>query len=304
MQKIKILGTGLQGLVGSQLVELLQDRYEFTNISRSTGVDITSKEQVYNAVTESDAPYLLHLAAKADVDGCERDKALSTSGEAWQINVAGTQHLVDACKESGKTFLYISTDFVFDGRKDLAEAYSEDDTAIPINWYGYTKFQGEEVVRNAGIPYLVLRIAYPYSSKPLPNPPLLGEGINQKKKDFIQAMLGRLTNGQPVAALTDHLFTPTYIPDIASAIDCLITQNIINETLHIVGNQALSPFDAVQKIADIYGLDHGLITASTRAEFFKERAERPYNLSIKNDRIKQLGVDMKGFEEGLREIKN
>jgi dTDP-4-dehydrorhamnose reductase len=292
MQKLKILGTGLQGLVGSQLTELLQDRYEFTNISRSTGVDITNKEQVSAAVTQSDAPYLLHLAAKADVDGCEREKALSTSGEAWQIHVNGTQHLIDACKESGKTFLYISTDFVFDGRKDLVEKYSEDDTAIPINWYGYTKFQGEEVVRNSGIPYLVLRIAYPYG-RPF-----------DKKKDFIQAMLGRLTNGQPVAALTDHIFTPTYIPDIAAAIDCLIAKNIINETFHIVGSQSLSPFDAVHKIADKYELDHGLITATTRAEFFKDRAERPYNLSIKNDRIKQLGVEMKGFEEGLREIKN
>lgn len=290
MAKIKILGTGLHGLIGSQVTDLLQDQYEFANVSRSEGVDITDRQQVFTAVTQSDAAYVLHLAAKADVDGCERDKALGENGEAWRLNVLGTRHLVDACRESGKTIIYVSTDFVFNGRLQPGEAYTEQDTPSPVNWYGHTKYQAEEIVRHSGVPYLIVRPAYPYG-KPY-----------EKKKDFVQAMLGRLRNGQEIMALTDHMFTPTHIPDFASALDRLISGNVINETFHVVGSGALTPFEAAKVIADTFGFSHSLIKPVTMAEFFKDRAERPYNLSLKNDRISGLSVVMKPFSQGIHSV--
>ncbi len=280
-----LLGTGLQGLVGTQLVESLSNHYTCTNISRSTGVDIANATQVASAVRASDAPYVIHLAAKADVDGCERDKAKGEKGEAWQINVIGTKNVAEACKATGKILIYISTDFVFDGTKG---DYTEEDQPSTVNWYGQTKLEGERAVQKSGAKYIIARVAYPY-----------GQPFD-KKKDFVQAILGRLKEGKAVAALTDHIFTPTYIPDLAFALDAIITSQQHNTIFHVVGSQSLSPYEAAQAIAKRFGFAESLITATTRAEFFKGRAERPYKLSMKNDRIVKLGTTMKRFEEGIQ----
>lgn len=110
---MKILGTGLNGLVGSRIVELLKDKYEFENLSLSTGVDITDRNIVLEKIKSSDAEVVLHLAAKTDVDGCELDKPLGEKGEAWKINVKGTQNIADGCLKFNKKLIYISTDFAF-----------------------------------------------------------------------------------------------------------------------------------------------------------------------------------------------
>src|SRR3989338_4999304 len=90
---MKILGTGLDGLVGSRIVELLKDKHEFENLSISTGVDITDRDVILEKIKTSDAQIVLHLAAKTNVDVCEKDKALGEDGEAWKINVGGTKNM-------------------------------------------------------------------------------------------------------------------------------------------------------------------------------------------------------------------
>jgi dTDP-4-dehydrorhamnose reductase len=140
---MKILGTGLTGLVGSRVVELLKDKYEFENLSRSSGVDITDKNQVLEKIKGSNAQVVLHLAAKTNVDGCELDKPLKEKGEAWKINVEGVRNVAEACSQTNKKLIYISTDFVFDGTKD---AYSEEDIANPVNWYAQTKYEEKRLL--------------------------------------------------------------------------------------------------------------------------------------------------------------
>src|SRR5689334_9789047 len=119
---MNILGTGLSGLTGSRIVELLQDTYTFENISRSSGIDITNREAVFTKLTQSDALLVLHFSAKTDVDGCEKDKEedtlfitnpseenkqkIITKQTAWAINVLGTQNIVDACIQTGKKLLF------------------------------------------------------------------------------------------------------------------------------------------------------------------------------------------------------
>lgn len=110
--KQAILGTGLSGLVGSRVTELLSGKYDFEDLSFETGVDITDKDKVFEKVKQSQAEWIIHMAAKTDVDGCEKDKPLKTNGAAWNINVIGTKNIVDAAKEFNKRILYVSTDFL------------------------------------------------------------------------------------------------------------------------------------------------------------------------------------------------
>lgn len=284
--KKQILGTGLSGLVGTRIVELLANEFEFADLSYDTGVDITSRDQVFSKVQTSQAEWILHLAAKADVDGCETDKPLGKNGLAWKINVGGTENIVAAAQKYSKRVLYISTDFVFAGKKDL---YSETDTPQPLNWYGQTKFEGEKLVVQYG-QNIVARIAYPYRA------------VCKIKKDFIHTILDKLKLGAGIMVLKDHIFTPTLIDDIALAIKRLIVKNA-SGIFHVVGSTSLTPFAAAQLIAKEFGYAEALITPTSIANYYGGRAKRPYKLRLKNDKIVSLGVPMGTFLDGLKKIK-
>ena len=286
---MKIIGTGLNGLVGSRIVELLNSSFEFESISRSTGVDITDASQVLDVVSKSPAEVVLHLAAKTDVDGCEKDKDLREKGEAWKINVEGTKNIVKACEKSGKKLIYVSTDFVFDGEIGEGEFYTEESTPNPVNWYARTKYEGEKVVQQSSTPWVIVRLAYPYRA-------------NFTKPDFYRAIKKRLESGQPVAAVADHVFTPTFIDDFANCLRVLIEKKVTG-IFHTVGEEFLSPFDAADIIAEIFALDKNLISKTTREEFFKGRAQRPFRLALKNAKIESFGVKNSTFREGILKIK-
>lgn len=279
---MKILGTGLSGLVGSRVVELLREKYEFDSSSE----DITDKDLIQNRIKNSDSQIVLHLAAKTDVDGCEKDKDQGEQGEAWKVNAQGTKNIADACLVTNKKLIYISTDFIFDGVKK--EPYTEEDSANPLNWYGITKYEGEKLVLSSGLDFIIARIAYPYRS-------------DFGRLDFVRKLIKLMSEDKPVSIVTDHVMTPTFVDDIAYALDRLISVNA-QGTFHVVGSQFITPYKIGILLADKLGIAKARIAQTSREEFFKERAPRPFHLALKNDKIRKLGVEMKTFEEGLLEV--
>ncbi len=286
---MKILGTGLTGLVGSRIVELLQHKYAFENISRSEGIDITNKDQVHNKIITSDASIVLHLAAKSNVDACEKDKRLGDEGETWKINVIGTQNVAKACLASGKKLIYISTDFVFNGNNPPKDGYSEEDRPDTIKWYAKTRNEGEKIVARLSTPWLILRLAYPYRAAFV-------------KNDFFRAIKNRLNENKKTQVVADYIFTPTFIDDFAFAVDAVIQKNVTG-IFHVVGSSSLHPYDAATRIAEVFGLDKKLLSPISGEKYFAEGAKRPFNLTVRNDKIREIGVVMKTFEEGIQEIK-
>lgn len=288
--KTRLFGIGISGLVGTRIAQVLQDNYTFENLSLDTGVDITKPESLDVIRNDTDHPIVFHLAALADVDKCEEQKKLGENGLAYKINVEGTRNVVEACKQAKKKIIYISTDFVFDGKNPPAGGYTEEDTPNPINWYATTKYEGEKIVRDAGIPFVIMRIAYPFSNT-----------FFEAKPDFVHAIMKRFEEGKTVSVVTDHIMTPTYLDDIAEALGKLIGTDATG-IFHVVGSQFLSPYDAVQLIAEKFQYDTNLIQKTTRAEYFAGRAERPLNLSLNNAKVEKLGVRMRTFEEGLQAL--
>ena len=287
---MKIFTIGGSGLVGSRIVELLKDKYIFDDLSLKTGIDITNPASLDLIIKDIEHKIVILLAAKADVDKCEEDREMGIGGEAYKINVEGVQNVVDACKISNKKIIYISTDFVFDGTTPGASGYTEASIPHPISWYGMTKFKGEEVIKNSGLDFVIARIAYPYRRE------------FEAKLDFVRAIKKRLEYNEQILGITDHLFSPTFIDDIANGLDKLIEKNQTG-IFHVTGSQSLTPYEASMLIAEKFGFDKNLITKTTRAEYFVGKAPRPFNVSMNNDKIKQLGVKMRTFEEGLEAIK-
>ncbi|OGG12786.1 hypothetical protein A3D77_07045 [Candidatus Gottesmanbacteria bacterium RIFCSPHIGHO2_02_FULL_39_11] len=277
--------TGFNGMVGSRFLELFPD-YTVLNLGKSDGVDITDYEKIINYFEESKAPTVVHMAGKTDVDSCEDDKLFGEGGEAWRVNVEGTRNIVKASQKTGKRLIYISTDFVFNGTKDF---YTEEDVPDPVNWYGYTKYEGELSVASSGIGYSILRISYPYRA------------YYPKKKDFVRRILEKMTNKEKIYALSDHIYTPTFIDDIAQGINLFLEKNI-EGTYHLVGRESLSVIEGITTIGGVFGLNPQLVPI-TREQYFKDRAYRPFKLGLKSDKIRNLDLKMNSFSEGLEKVK-
>jgi dTDP-4-dehydrorhamnose reductase len=111
----------------------------------------------------------------------------------------------------------------------------------------------------------------------------------------------RLVAGDNLTAPTDQLFVPTYIDDIAHAIEVLMRENA-SGIYHVVGSETVSPYTAACAIADTFGYDKSAISKSTFAQYFSGRAPRPQQAVLKHDKITKLGIIPKTFHEGLKDI--
>ncbi len=282
---MKILGTGLSGLVGSRIVELLSSKHEFANLSLETGVDITQEEVTHSHIKAANVPWVFHFAAITDVDGAEKERNLGNKSKSWIVNVDATRYVTTAANESGKRVLYVSTDFVFDGTK---KEYRENNTPNPQGWYAITKYEGEKIVAQ-NPDNLIIRISNPY---------VAGVGV---RPDFIHKIMERLAQKLPVSAPDDQLFIPTFVDDIAGAIDALMSVQA-KGIYHVVGTGGVSPYTVATKIAARMGIDTNVVTSTSFAKFFEGRAPRPFYAVLNNDKITALGVHMSTFDEGLAKI--
>ncbi len=272
----KIALTGASGLVGSRIIELLGNDFEFRAFS-SEEMDITDKSQVNACLRDTSFDMFLHLAAYTNVDKAESEK-----GQAYSINVDGTKNIFEVVYELNRPFIHMSTDFVFDG---VSQPFNENSPRNPISEYGRTKALSEEAVENDA---MIVRISYPYRAE------------YEQRVDFVRAIRSRLENKQPVQGITDSLFTPTFIDDIVFGLQYLFN-NYSPEVFHLVGSSSLSPYKGCLEIAKAFDLDTSLISQTTYDAFFEGRAKRPQQCTIVS--TKELPVQMKSFAEGLAEVK-
>ncbi len=272
---MRIAVTGGSGLVGSRIIELLHGDFEFIELSHRE-MDITDRDNVHHALRDLDYDLLLHLASYTNVDGAQKEPEL-----AYRMNVEGTRHLFEVARSGNKKFVYISTDFVFDGTKP---PYFEDSPTNPLGVYAKSKHEGERIVGNDG---MVVRISYPYRAS------------FAKKMDFVRVIRQRLAESQPVQGIRDSAFTPTFIDDIAFGLKHLM-QNYTPEVFHLVGSLTLSPFEANVAIAKRFGYSAGLVVPVSFADFFKGRAPRPQYSEIRSNKVNL--PPMKSFVEGLDSI--
>lgn len=285
---MNIIGTGLSGLVGSRVVELLSPEFAFDNLSLETGFDITNRDAVETYIASSNAPWVFHFAAITDVDGCEKEKSMGIKSSAWVVNVQATQNIANICKKTGKRLLYISTDFVFDGTIEL---YRESDMPNPLSFYGQTKHEGEKRVADIGNLGLIVRLSFPYRKE------------TWKKADFTHRIIEKFQSGETMNVPKDQRIVPTYIDDIAIGLKQLIQSNA-HGIYHMVGSQALTLKDIAIKIAERFSFDVQTIHEVPFEAYYADRAPRPFHAVLSNDKITKRGIRMSSFDEGLEEVQS
>lgn len=293
---MKVLVTGSNGLLGQELIGLLlQKNYEViatskgpnrlqpssTNNFKYQELDITDGLASLKVLTEYRPDIIIHAAAMTQVDQCELNKI-----DCYNINVTATRFLIEAAKEIGAKFVYVSTDFIFDG---LTGPYKEDDEPKPLNYYGSTKLSAETEVIESGLNWSIVRTV------------LVIGNASGTRSNIISWVKEKLSKGEKIKVVDDQVRTPTFTEDLAKGILLVLEKNATG-IYHISGKDLLTPYQIALKTADHFNLDHTLIEKADVTSF-SQPAVRPPRTGFYIDKArKELGYEPLSFEEGLKKF--
>ena len=202
----KILVTGAGGLLGSEFCSMaLAENKEFATFPKNhKELDITHLPQIEENLSRIKPDFLINCGAYTQVDRAESEPEL-----ARKVNVLGPQKLAEACLRHQTKLIHYSTDFVFDGQK--RSPYIESDPLAPLNIYGKTKLEGEQVIRSI-LPkdqHLILRISWPYG---------------RNGKNFIHTLLELSKTRSEIKVVTDQVGVPNPANLLAQKTLCLMEE--------------------------------------------------------------------------------
>ena len=287
---MKILIIGGSGMIGSYLIRSCKNEgydTEFTFYKNKPKnkqgyfLDITKREDTIELIKKINPSIVVLTSAITNMDLCERDSNLSKI-----TNVVGTQNVVDGCKRVNSKLVYLSTSAVFDGIKS---EYSEVDIPSPNNTYGLTKLEGEKIVQKSGLEFLIIRTDQPY-----------GWPEQSQHANSVVRVIEHLKNNTIFREIIDWYNTPTYIPDLTSAIMYLIKNNLVG-IFHITGSDFLNRYDSAVLIAEVFKLENKLLKQINSSEL-KLPAKRN-NVNLSNKKLfQETGIRMLGFKDGLTKM--
>lgn len=251
----KVLVFGGSGLVGSKFIELYCQSFKIQSPTASE-VDILNKDAVAKLAQEFNPDSVINLAAYTQVENAEAQKG-TKGGICYLINAVGAKNVAEVCREFDKKLIHISTEYVFDGTKSDSP-YAEQDRPNPINWYGQTKYFGEQFILESRCPATIIRISMPFSS------------FYKDKKDIARFFLEQLQIGNQIKAIEDQKITPILVSDIADALRILIESENLG-IYHICSKNSTTPFNFAKAIAQEFNIDASLIKPISLDEYNKNK---------------------------------
>lgn len=286
----KLFVTGGSGLLGANIIQTASNKFEvfgsynnnkviFENYSLYK-IDLTDKKQL-KIIEKLQPDLIIHCAAFVSVDGCEKDLK-----KAYLHNVVGTENVVNISEKIGNFLIHISTDAVFDGKKG---DYSEEDKANPINVYGKTKLQAEEIVGNSNIDHCIIRTNI--------------YGWNKRDKfSLAEWMVSKLENGEELFGFYDVKFTPILVNNLSRAL-FEIYEKKIKGILNVTGSESCTKLEFAQTVADVFNLNKSLVRQISIDELSLP-AKRGKNLSLNIKKAQSLlATKLLNVKDGLQEMK-
>lgn len=256
---------------------LLGKGYQFirTDIRNASGIQSLFKEVCPDIV--------INTSALSVPDYCENHH-----NEAQSININAVEHLAHACEQYSSRLIHLSTDFVFDGRSE--HLYTEEDEPNPINYYGITKYEGEQRVAEYCGNYAIVRVVVVY-----------GKAFPGQHGNILQLVADKLRKGESIRVVSDQWRTPTFVGDISQAVERLMTHPK-NGIYHICGNNCVTIAEMAYRVADLLSLDRTLIHPVTTEEM-QEATPRPRfsGLSIAKAK-REINYQPHSLDEGIKEM--
>lgn len=281
----KVLVTGGNGQLGSELKRLLQDdlsaKFLFTDLPE---LDITSQTAVRQYIEKNRPDIIVNCAAYTQVDKAELEPDL-----AFRINAQAVKILSHEAVRTSAGFIHISTDFVFDGFKNTP--YLEDDMPNPLSVYGKSKLEGEQFALEAG---MVIRTSWLYSS--------FGQ-------NFLKTILRLSNERDEIRVVFDQVGTPTFAGYLAQTIRAIVHRHFTMDTLpekeifHYSNEGVCSWYDFAQEIIRLANRSCRIKPIETHE--YPLPAKRPAYSVLNKHKIKQyLGITIPHWTESLRECMN
>lgn len=273
---MKILITGSNGMLGHDLVDVLDKKHDLI-LTDSKVLDITDNKQAIEYICNVKPDIVINSAAYTDVDGCEENQDL-----AYSVNGEGVRNLALACKEVNCPLVHISTDYVFDG--SATEPIPEDGEIGPISIYGKSKLKGEEAIQEILDKFFIIRTAWLY-------------GINGR--NFPKTMLELAESHSEITVVYDEVGTPTYTPDLASGIAELIETDYYG-IYHLTNSGSCSWCEFARYIFEIAGKDVKVIPV-TASEFARPAPRPSYSVLENKNWIEKGFKPLRDYKEAIKD---
>ena len=284
MQKIFI--TGANGQLGRDLVHELtsrginciasdiQENFSGSESCEYMKLDITNYNDVEKVLKFARPDRLIHCAAWTAVDLAEDD---NNKSKVFAINVTGTENIARVCAELNIIMTYISTDYVFNG-EGVKAWQPEDESFNPVNYYGFTKLEGEFAVKKFLRNFFIVRIAWVFG---------------QNGNNFVKTMLKLADNHDTLRVVNDQIGTPTYTPDLARLLADMNETNKFG-IYHATNDEQenfISWYDFACEIFNQSGRNINVIPVTT-LEYGLSKAKRPYNSRLDKQKLKDSGFEL------------
>lgn len=281
---MNVLIIGHLGQLGTDCIELLAPVHDVTGLDLPD-IDITSPESVHAVLEQHHPDVVINCAAYTQVDRCEEEEEI-----AKRVNADGPHNLANACREHDARLIHISTDYVFNGTREIPQPYTEDDATCPVSAYGRTKRDGEEMVMAAAPDSAILRTAWLYG----------GCG-----KNFLKTML-RVSLHQPERTLrvvNDQWGCPTWSWSLARQIETLISHPEATGIFHATGEGHCTWFTLAKTFLEAMNVPHRIEPCTTAD--YPTPATRPANSILENKRLTKMGLNvMHNWQDDVTEYIN
>ncbi|HFI0142927.1 TPA: dTDP-4-dehydrorhamnose reductase [Streptococcus suis] len=263
---LKFMVTGVNGQLGYDVMMQLKEMNFDVIAPRRDEFDLTNKDQVEKYMIKEKPDVIIHCAAYTTVDKAEDEKDL-----CYLVNVEGTRVVVEAAKEINARVVYISTDYVFDG---LGQApHAEENETNPVNYYGYSKEQGEKIVRELIDKHFIVRTSWVYGSN----------GNN-----FVRTMLKLAESRNEINVVSDQIGAPTYSKDLADFIINLVMTNQYG-IYHGVNEGYCSWYEFAKTIFEKSGIEMKINPISTKE--YPTKAARSLNSKLSKRNTDKAGIN-------------
>jgi len=297
MKKICIIG--VKGLLGNKLLQKINN-YELVGTFHQTPLRSSNVESIQLDITKSDncdqllkikPDIIINTAAITNVDYCEKFPK-----KAYLVNVTGVKNLVRIANTLGCKLIHISSDGIFPGRE---KNYKEDDTPDPINYYGKTKLESENVVKTLN-DYLIFRtnLLYGYMSKNQ----IVSRSEHVKPTNFVLWVLSELNKKIDIRIVNDQFSNPTLVDNISKIILDSIEKNLVG-TFHATDTTCINRFDFAKKIANKFGFSEQLVSEISSKDL-AQFAPRPTKTCLNCSKIQKVGIPLSNMDQSLEILFN
>ncbi len=279
--KKEILVTGAGGQLGTTLQHKIKNPSIF-DFKNKTSLDISDIKQVRQAFESNKYKYCLNFGAYTNVE-----KAEDEPEKAILINEKAVENLAKVCDENNCILIHISTDYVFDGTKNLP--YTENDNTNPLNVYGLSKLKGEIAIQNTIKKYFIIRTSWLYS---------------EFKANFYKTILRIATTNPELKVINDQYGTPTYAGDLIDFILFLIDNNKQDFGLYHFSNEGETTwYEFAVNILKKHHLNNKILPVTSKT--FPTKAARPKYSVLDKSKIKNtFDYIIPDWKTSLNSIKN